>query len=67
MDPDLAVTVANAGFTKPLDVDMIRELAKDNGITITVEEGHIGGFGDHVLHLLSLDGALGEGGLKFRP
>mmetsp|Transcript_30062 Transcript_30062/g.72593 ORF Transcript_30062/g.72593 Transcript_30062/m.72593 type:complete len:757 (+) Transcript_30062:335-2605(+) len=67
MDPDLAITVADARFMKPLDVDLIRELAKDNGIIITVEEGSIGGFGDHVLHFLSLDGALDEGELKFRP
>ncbi|KAK1747569.1 1-deoxy-D-xylulose 5-phosphate synthase [Skeletonema marinoi] len=67
MDPDIAVTVADARFMKPLDVDLIRELAKDNGIIITVEEGSIGGFGDHVLHFLSLDGALDNGDLKFRP
>lgn len=67
MDPDLAVTVADARFMKPLDVDLIRDLAKDNGIIITVEEGSIGGFGDHVLHFLSLDGQLDDGKLKFRP
>jgi 1-deoxy-D-xylulose-5-phosphate synthase len=66
-DPDLAVTVADARFMKPLDVDLIRDLVKDNGIIITVEEGSIGGFGDHVLHFLSLDGALDDGDLKFRP
>lgn len=66
-DPDLAVTVADARFMKPLDVDLIRDLVKDNGIIITVEEGSIGGFGDHVLHFLSLDGALDKGDLKFRP
>lgn len=66
-NPDLAVTVADARFMKPLDEDMIRQLADDNGIIITVEEGSIGGFGDHVLHFLSLDGALDEGELKFRP
>jgi 1-deoxy-D-xylulose-5-phosphate synthase len=32
-----------------------------------VEEGSIGGFGDHVLHFLSLDGHLDDGELKFRP
>ena len=34
---------------------------------ITVEEGSIGGFGDHVLHYLSLGGFLDEGTLKARP
>lgn len=67
IDSDLAVTVADARFMKPLDVDLIRDLVKNNGIIITVEEGSIGGFGDHVLHFLSLDGALDDGKLKFRP
>jgi len=67
MNSDLAITVADARFMKPLDLDLIRELVKDNGILITVEEGSIGGFGDHVLHFLSLDGALDDGRLKFRP
>ncbi|KAL3776728.1 hypothetical protein ACHAW5_010651 [Stephanodiscus triporus] len=67
MNSDLAITVADARFMKPLDIDLIRELVKDNGILITVEEGSIGGFGNHVLHFLSLDGALDDGRLKFRP
>jgi 1-deoxy-D-xylulose-5-phosphate synthase len=66
-NPDLAVTVADARFMKPLDEDLIRELSDNNGIIVTVEEGSIGGFGDHVLHFLSLDGALDDGELKFRP
>jgi len=67
MDPTLAVTVADARFMKPLDVDLIRELVDENSVLITVEEGSIGGFGDHVLHFLALDGALDEGNLKVRP
>lgn len=65
-DPDLGVTVADARFMKPLDIDLIRELADDSGTLITVEEGSIGGFGNHVLHFLSLDGALDNGALKVR-
>jgi len=64
---DLSVTVADARFMKPLDVDLVRQLADDHGVLITIEEGSIGGFGDHVLHFLSLDGLLDEGNLKFRP
>ena len=52
---------------KPLDVDLVRKLADEHGTIITVEEGSIGGFGDHVLHFLSLDGLLDNGDLKFRP
>ena len=66
-DPDLSVTVADARFMKPLDVDLVRELADDHGVLITVEEGSIGGFGDHVLHFLTLDGLMDDGNLKFRP
>jgi 1-deoxy-D-xylulose-5-phosphate synthase len=64
---DLSVTVADARYMKPLDVDLVRQLADDHGVLITIEEGSIGGFGDHVLHFLSLDGLLDEGNLKFRP
>ena len=67
MDSTLGVTVADARFMKPLDVDLVRELADDHSVLITVEEGSIGGFGDHVLHFLALDGLLDEGNLKFRP
>jgi len=67
MDENLSVTVADARFMKPLDVELVRKLADEHGVLITVEEGSIGGFGDHVLHFLSLDGLMDEGGLKFRP
>jgi len=66
-DPRLGVTVADARFMKPLDVDLIRELVDEHSVIITIEEGSIGGFGDHVMHFLSLDGAFDEGNLKFRP
>lgn len=66
-DDTLGVTVADARFMKPLDIDLVRELADQHSVLITVEEGSIGGFGDHVLHFLALDGALDEGDLKVRP
>jgi len=66
-DPTLGVTVADGRFMKPLDVDLVRELADEHSVLITIEEGSIGGFGDHVLHFLSLDGLLDDGKLKFRP
>ncbi|GKY97978.1 hypothetical protein MPSEU_000755900 [Mayamaea pseudoterrestris] len=67
IDDSLGVTVADARFMKPLDVDLVRELADDHSVIITIEEGSIGGFGDHVLHFLALDGLLDDGNLKFRP
>ncbi len=61
----LSTTVADARFAKPLDVDLIGELAKNHEVLLTVEEGSTGGFGAHVLHQLSSDGLL-DGALKVR-
>ncbi|XP_074572395.1 putative 1-deoxy-D-xylulose-5-phosphate synthase 2, chloroplastic [Curcuma longa] len=61
----VAATVADARFCKPLDAELIRRLAKEHEILITVEEGSIGGFGSHVTHFLSLNGLL-DGNLKLR-
>lgn len=57
------VTVADARFCKPLDTGLIRELAAEHEVLVTVEEGSIGGFGSHVAHYLSLSGLL-DGPLK---
>ena len=62
----LSTTVADARFAKPLDEDLIRRLAREHEVLITVEEGSIGGFGTHVLHFLARDGLL-DSGLKIRP
>ncbi|XP_073309645.1 1-deoxy-D-xylulose-5-phosphate synthase 2, chloroplastic-like [Primulina huaijiensis] len=62
---NISATVADARFCKPLDTDLIQELAKEHEIIITVEEGSIGGFGSHISHFLSLKGFL-DGPLKLR-
>ncbi|XP_060184874.1 probable 1-deoxy-D-xylulose-5-phosphate synthase 2, chloroplastic [Lycium barbarum] len=62
---NVRITVADARFCKPLDADLIRRLAKEHEILITVEEGSIGGFGSHVAHFLSLNSIL-DGPLKLR-
>lgn len=62
----LSTTVADARFAKPLDVDLVRRLAREHEVLITVEEGSIGGFATHVLHQLAHEGLL-ESGLKVRP
>ncbi|TYR32106.1 1-deoxy-D-xylulose-5-phosphate synthase [Mesorhizobium microcysteis] len=62
----LSTTVADARFAKPLDADLVRRLAREHEILVTVEEGAIGGFATHVLHLLAHEGLL-ESGLKVRP
>ena len=61
----LSTTVADARFAKPLDHDLIRQLARHHEMVITVEEGSIGGFGSHVMHFLATEGLL-DNGLKVR-
>jgi 1-deoxy-D-xylulose-5-phosphate synthase len=58
-------TVADARFAKPLDREMILDLAARHEALITVEEGAIGGFASHVSHLLAEAGVF-DRGLKFR-
>ena len=48
----LSTTVADARFAKPLDTDLIRRLAREHEVLVTIEEGSIGGFGSYVLHSL---------------
>ena len=61
----VSCTVADARFAKPLDHDLIRQLARRHEVLITLEEGAIGGFGSHVADFLAEDGLL-DGGLKYR-
>jgi len=50
----VSVAVINARFVKPLDKDLIREVAKKVKCLVTVEEGcRMGGFGSAVLEFLS--------------
>ncbi|MDC3091488.1 1-deoxy-D-xylulose-5-phosphate synthase [Rickettsiales bacterium] len=62
----LSTTVADARFAKPIDTELIRRLAKDHEIMITVEEGSIGGFSAQVMSFLTKEGLL-DNNLKFRP
>ncbi len=61
----LSATVADARFAKPLDHDLIRQLARHHEVLISVEEGSCGGFGAHLLQFLAEDGLL-DAGLKIR-
>ncbi len=58
-------TIADARFAKPLDREMILQLAAGHEALITIEEGAIGGFGSHVAQLLADEGVF-DTGLKFR-
>ena len=61
----LSTTVADARFAKPLDRDLIRKLANNHEVLVTVEEGAVGGFGSHVLHYLAGASIL-DRGIKVR-
>ncbi|HTI86103.1 MAG TPA: 1-deoxy-D-xylulose-5-phosphate synthase [Alphaproteobacteria bacterium] len=61
-----SVTVADAKFAKPLDQDLIRRLAREHEVLVTIEEGSVGGFSSFVLNFLAGEGLL-ESGLKVRP
>ncbi len=61
----LSTTVADARFAKPLDKDLVRRLADEHEVLITIEEGSVGGFGAFVLHELAESGRLDKG-LKIR-
>ncbi|MDO1581258.1 1-deoxy-D-xylulose-5-phosphate synthase [Rhizobium oryzicola] len=61
----LSTTVADARFAKPLDHDLIRQLARHHEIVVTIEEGAVGGFGSQVMHFLAQEGLL-DHGLRIR-
>ncbi|RCK24652.1 1-deoxy-D-xylulose-5-phosphate synthase [Thalassospira lucentensis] len=61
----LPATVADARFAKPLDHQLIADLARNHEVLITIEEGSIGGFGAMVLQHMAGQGLL-DNGLKIR-
>ena len=58
-------TVVDARFAKPLDRQLILQLAATHEAMITIEEGAVGGFGSLVAQLLSDEGVF-DHGLRFR-
>ncbi|MEO1548973.1 MAG: 1-deoxy-D-xylulose-5-phosphate synthase [Pseudomonadota bacterium] len=57
----VSVTLADARFAKPLDTDLVAQLADHHAALLTVETGAQGGFGAHVLHWLAGEGRLDRG------
>ena len=57
----LSATVADARFAKPLDTDLVRRLAREHEVLITIEEGAVGGFAAHVMQFLAWEGLLDRG------
>ncbi|MDG4604355.1 MAG: 1-deoxy-D-xylulose-5-phosphate synthase [Defluviicoccus sp.] len=61
-----STTLADARFAKPLDCELVRRLATEHPVLITLEENAVGGFAAHVMHYLATEGLL-DHGLKLRP
>jgi 1-deoxy-D-xylulose-5-phosphate synthase len=61
----VSVTVADARFAKPLDTDLIGQLARHHASIVTIEQGAAGGFGAQVLQHLANTGGL-DHGLRLR-
>ena len=59
------ISIVDARFAKPLDENLIWQIATNHESIITIEEGSIGGFGSHVAKFLSEKNLL-DTGLKFR-
>ncbi len=59
------LTLVDARFVKPLDENLIWQIATDHEALITIEEGSIGGFGSHVAQFLNEKNLL-DSKLKFR-
>jgi len=62
----LSTTIADARFAKPLDEELIRRLAVEHEVLVTIEEGTIGGFGSQVQQFLLNAGLLDHGRLRLR-
>ena len=45
----VSVTIADARFSKPLDVELVDQLMENHSCMLTVEQGSMGGFGSIVL------------------
>ena len=61
----IAISIIDARFAKPLDENLIWQIAIEHEVLITIEEGSIGGFGSHVSQFLSEKNLL-DSNLKFR-
>jgi 1-deoxy-D-xylulose-5-phosphate synthase len=62
----ITATVADARFAKPVDGDLVCQLAKNHEVLLTIESGSRGGFATQVTEILAKN-CLFDKGLKFRP
>ena len=59
------ISLIDARFCKPLDENLMWQIASDHEIVISIEEGSIGGFGSHLGQFLNEKNLL-DNNLKFR-
>ena len=62
----ITATVADARFAKPVDEELVCQLARNHEVLLTIEAGAIGGFAAQVTDILAKNW-LFDTGLKFRP
>jgi 1-deoxy-D-xylulose-5-phosphate synthase len=62
----LKITIADARFAKPFDENLVRDLAKNHEVLISIEEGALGGFGSALSQFLLSEGLLDAKNFKFR-
>lgn len=62
---NISTTIADARFAKPLDIDLLRQLATNHKTLLIIEEGSSNGFGAMVLQHLANLGLL-DRGIKIR-
>ncbi len=60
------ITIVDARFAKPFDEALVKDLAQNHEILITLEEGAIGGFGSVVTQFLLQNNLFDSGRLRFR-
>lgn len=58
---NISTTIVDARFAKPLDTDLVTQLAHNHSALITVEQGAMGGFGSIVLEYLMKQSLLTSG------
>ncbi len=62
----IKITIADARFAKPFDGELVKDLAQNHEILITIEEGSIGGFGSVIAQFLLNMALLDRPNFKFR-
>ncbi len=60
------ITIIDARFAKPFDQELVKELAKNHQLLLSVEEGAIGGFGSVLAQFLLNNGDIERPNFKFR-